>query len=207
MSVTENVEEAEEAEEAEAAGAVEDVPGADEGAEAGKAGPWWRRSRGFLAGALAVVLLVGGGVGFLFRAHQLRDVPAARNHALTDTETTAQVAGDVSNALGKIFSYTPEDTGVTAKAARELLAGKAAEQYTELFGQVGTRAVEQQLTLTTQVVRAGVVRLEGGEAYLLVFLDQTAQRKGKVAGAVAAQLSVTAELRGGRWLITDIKAR
>ncbi|WP_329125850.1 hypothetical protein [Streptomyces sp. NBC_01465] len=194
MSVTENVEETE-------------VEEAEEPEQDAKATPPWLRSRTVLAGALAVVLLVLGGCGFLFRAHQLRDVAAAKNHALTDTETTTQVAGDISNALGKIFSYTPEDTSVTAKEARDLLAGKAAQQYTALFGQVGTRAAEQKLTLTTQVVRAGVVRLEGGEAHLLVFLDQTAQRKGKAATSVAAQLSVTAELRNGSWLITDIKAR
>jgi Mce-associated membrane protein len=199
VSVTENVESVEDVDDD-----VEEVQDLD---GPGGSGPWWRRGRGFLAFALTVVLLVAGGCGFLYRSHQLRDVPAARNHALTDTETTARVAGDVSNALGKVFSYTPEDTGVTAKEARELLAGKAAKQYTELFGQVGTRAEQQRLTLTTQVVRAGVVTLEGGEAHLLVFLDQTAQRKGKAAGAVAAQLSVTAELRDGSWLITDIKAR
>ncbi|MEV0090794.1 hypothetical protein [Streptomyces sp. NPDC050738] len=193
MSVTEEVEEDTETPDAETEEAVRVAP--------------WRRHRGLLAGVLAVLLLVLGGCGFLLRAHQLRDVPAAHNHALTDTETTTQVAGDVSNALGKIFSYTPQDTSVTAKEAREPLAGKAAQQYTELFGQVGTRAVQQKLTLTTQAVRAGVVRLSGGEAHLLVFLDQTAQRKGKAATAVAAQLSVTAELRHGSWLITDIKAR
>ncbi|MCX4553816.1 hypothetical protein [Streptomyces sp. NBC_01500] len=165
------------------------------------------RGRGPLVVAVAVLLLVLGGAGLLFRAHQLRSTPAAANQALTDTEATAQVTGDVSDALGKVLSYTPQATGVTEQAARELLAGKAARQYGALFGQVGKRAQEQKLTLTTQVVRAGVTRLTGSEAHLLVFLDQTAQRKGKPAEVVAAQLSVTAELRGGNWLITDITAR
>ncbi|MFJ3697048.1 hypothetical protein ACIPW9_23335 [Streptomyces sp. NPDC090052] len=163
--------------------------------------------RALLAAGLAVLLLVLGGAGMLFRAHQLRSTPAAGNRALTDTEATSQVTGDVSDTLGKVLSYTPQATDVTAQSARELLAGKAAKQYTALFGQVGKRAKEQKLTLTTQVVRAGVTRLTGSEARLLVFLDQTAQRKGRPAGVVAAQLSVTAELRGGNWLITDITAR
>ncbi|WP_406152965.1 hypothetical protein OG217_04450 [Streptomyces sp. NBC_01023] len=165
------------------------------------------RRRALVAAGLAVLLLVLGGAGMLFRAHQLRTTPAAGNHALTDTEATSQVTGDVSDTLGKVLSYTPQATDVTAQSARELLAGKAAKQYNALFGQVGKRAKEQKLTLTTQVVRAGVTRLTGSEAQLLVFLDQTAQRKGRPAGVVAAQLSVTAELRGGNWLITDITAR
>lgn len=183
-----------------------DAPDTPEAGEPTAPGGRGRR-RALIAGGLAVLLLVLGGAGMLFRAHQLRNTPAAGNRALTDTEATSQVTGDVSDTLGKVLSYTPQATDVTAQSARELLAGKAAKQYTALFGQVGKRAKEQQLTLTTQVVRAGVTRLTGTEARLLVFLDQTAQRKGKPAGVVAAQLSVTAELRGGNWLITDITAR
>ncbi|WP_406135444.1 hypothetical protein [Streptomyces sp. NBC_01089] len=182
-----------------------DTPDAREtGAPTAPGGRGHRRA--LIAGGLAVLLVLGG-AGMLFRAHQLRNTPAAGNRALTDTEATSQVTGDVSDTLGKVLSYTPQATDVTAQSARALLAGKAAKQYTALFGQVGKRAKEQQLTLTTQVVRAGVTRLTGTEARLLVFLDQTAQRKGKPAGVVAAQLSVTAELRGGNWLITDITAR
>ncbi|WP_405564355.1 hypothetical protein [Streptomyces sp. NBC_01180] len=181
---------------------VSDVPDEETPGASGRG-----RRRALIAAGLAVLLLVLGGAGMLFRAHQLRTTPAAANHALADTEATSQVTGDVSDTLGKVLSYTPQATDVTAQSARELLAGKAAKQYAALFGQVGKRAKEQKLTLTTQVVRAGVTRLTGSEARLLVFLDQTAQRKGRPAGVVAAQLSVTAELRGGNWLITDITAR
>ena len=57
------------------------------------------------------------------------------------------------------------------------------------------------------MVRAGVVELTADRAQLLVFLDQTAQREGQAATTAAAQLSVTAQLRGGHWRITDLKAR
>jgi Mce-associated membrane protein len=117
------------------------------------------------------------------------------------------VVGDVSSALGKVFSYTPTQTAVTKQAARELLAGKAARQYAELFGQVEKRAAEQNLTLTTHVVRAGVTRLTDRSAHLLVFLDQVAERRGKAPVTAAAQLSVTAELHNGRWQIVGITSR
>lgn len=159
------------------------------------------------AAVAAVLALVLGGAALLFRAAQLNDTPAAANHALTDTEATTRVTGEVSSALTKVFSYSPAQTGTTRQAARELLAGKAARQYGELFGQVEKRAAEQKLTLTTHVVRAGVTRLTDRGAHLLVFLDQVAERRGKTPVTSAAQLSVTAELHEGRWQIVDITSR
>jgi Mce-associated membrane protein len=163
---------------------------------------WWPIA---LAGVLAALLLAS--VVGLVRAGQLRDDPAAANKALTDTEGTSNLIGDVSTTLSKVFSYTPDNTQVTADDAKDLLGGRAATQYNELFGQVKSRVAEQKLTLTTHVVRAGVIRLDGKSAKLHVFLDQTAERKGKKPTNAAAQLSITAELRGGHWRITAMKSR
>ncbi|MFF4094996.1 hypothetical protein ACFYYY_14315 [Streptomyces sp. NPDC001834] len=165
--------------------------------------------RRFLAGAavLLAVALLAAGAGLLFKARQLRDTPAADNLALTDTAATARVVGDVSNALGTVFSYGPRDTGATKESARRYLGGKALQQYAALFGQVEKQARDQELTLTTRVVKAGVTRLTGTGAHLLVFLDQVHERRGRPATTAAAQLSVTAELRGGHWRIVDIAAR
>ncbi|MFI6105312.1 hypothetical protein [Streptomyces sp. NPDC051310] len=165
------------------------------------------RSRSRAVAPLAVALLLLTGGWFLWRTQQLTGSPATGNHALTDTEATARVVTDVSGALGRVFSYTPRDTAATRQAARRLLDGRAARQYDTLFTQVERRAAEQELTLTTHVVRAGVSRLTDRSAHLLVFLDQVAQRAGKPATTTAAQLSVTAELRDGRWRIVDLTAR
>ncbi|MFC9247895.1 hypothetical protein ACFT7S_28935 [Streptomyces sp. NPDC057136] len=160
-----------------------------------------------IAGAfLAVALLVAGGLLFA-EGRQLRDTPATSNRALTDTEATTEVAGDVSNALGKVFSYSPQATAATKASAQEVLAGKALKQYAALFGQVEKQAADQKLTLTTQVVRAAVTRLTGSSAHLLVFLDQVYERRGKAPTTAAAQLSVSAELRDGRWYIVEITSR
>ncbi|MCX5386712.1 hypothetical protein [Streptomyces sp. NBC_00083] len=159
-----------------------------------------------LTGLLAAVLLVVG-AGLLLQARQLTHAPAVSNRALTDAGATTQVIGDVSNTLGKVFSYVPQDTRATEDAAKDLLGGRAATQYAALFGELKQRVAEQKLTLTTHVVRAGVVRLTRDRAELLVFLDQRAQRDGKPATAAAAQLTVTAQLTHGYWQITDIQAR
>jgi Mce-associated membrane protein len=174
------------------------------GAGGGVAPRWPRRRLAAVAALTAAVLLSGG---LLYAAAQLRDPAVSGNHALTDSAATDQVAGEVSNALSRIFAYTPEDTQSTAEAARDVLDGAAATQYQKLFGQIRQQVASQQLTLTTRVVRAGVVSLSASRARLLVFLDQTAQRAGAAPTSAAAQLAVTAEFKGGHWRITELTAR
>ncbi|MEU7293758.1 hypothetical protein AB0A76_11205 [Streptomyces exfoliatus] len=163
----------------------------------------WRKA--VLPAVVAVLLLAGS--AFFHFADQLRSTPSARNHALTDPGATTRVSGDVGEGLARIFSYAPAGADAAERSARTVLAGRAARQYTELFAQVRASLVEQRLTLTTQAVRTGVIELDGNRARLLVFLDQTSRRDKAAATTAAAQLTVTAEFRGDRWLIVDIKAR
>ncbi|MFJ6808235.1 hypothetical protein ACIQRK_19755 [Streptomyces anulatus] len=155
-------------------------------------------------GALLAVALIATGGALYAEGRQLRDTPATANLALTDAEATTRVTGDVSSALGKIFSYGPGATAATRAAAKEVLAGKALQQYAALFGQVERQSADQKLTLTTEVVRAGVTRLTGSSARLLVFLDQVYERRGRAPTTASAQLTVVAELREGRWWIVEI---
>uniref|UniRef100_A0AAU2UYA9 Mce-associated membrane protein n=1 Tax=Streptomyces sp. NBC_00003 TaxID=2903608 RepID=A0AAU2UYA9_9ACTN len=164
-----------------------------------------RLRRALILGCVLMLLL--SGAGLLLQARQLTHTPATGNHALTDASATTRVIGDVSNTLGKVFSYVPQDTRATEDAAKELLGGRAAGQYAALFGELKQRVAEQKLSLTTHVVRAGVTRLTRDTAELLVFLDQRAQRDGKPATTAAAQLSISAQLTDGHWQITDIRAR
>ncbi|MEU0083220.1 hypothetical protein [Streptomyces sp. NPDC006274] len=187
--------------EEEAEADLRDKPPPDDGPA-----PCARRRHTSVVVAVVLALVLGGAL-LLVRAGQMTGAPAADNRALTDTAATARVTGDVSNALTEVFSYRPGDTAATRESARELLAGRAARQYAELFGQVEKHAAEQKLTLTTHVVRAGVTRLTGRSARLLVFLDQVSQRQGAAPATAAAQLSVTAELADGRWRIVDIASR
>ncbi|WP_217227098.1 hypothetical protein [Streptomyces anulatus] len=155
-------------------------------------------------GALLAVALIATGGALYAEGRQLRDTPATANLALTDAEATTRVTGDVSSALGKIFSYGPGATAATRAAAKEVLAGKALQQYAALFGQVERQSADQKLTLTTEVVRAGVTRLTDSSAHLLVFLDQVYERRGRAPTTASAQLTVVAELREGRWWIVEI---
>ncbi|MDL4818446.1 hypothetical protein [Actinomadura opuntiae] len=140
-------------------------------------------------------------------AGRFRDDGTPHDRAVLDGVATTDVTGDVSTALGRIFSYTPADVDTARRAASEVLTGSAAAQYEKIYGQVRRQAPAQRVTLTTRVVRAGVVSLTGDTARLLVFLDQTATRAGKPDGTpAAAQLTVTAHRDGGRWRITELKS-
>ncbi|WP_435798579.1 hypothetical protein [Streptomyces prasinus] len=167
--------------------------------------PAGRLRRAALAGTAA--LLLAAGCGFLHAAHQLRSAPPVRNQALTDTEATTRVAGEVGHALARAFSYTPDGTAAAERSARTGLDGRAARQYRALFDQVRDDLTAQRVTLSTRVARTGVIELDGGTARLLVFLDQTSHRGKGTATTAAAQLTVTARLVDDQWRITDIKAR
>ncbi|MFC8128507.1 hypothetical protein [Streptomyces sp. NPDC057302] len=158
-----------------------------------------------LALVLAALLLSGGTL--LVLTDRTANTPGAANQALTDSERTRRVIADVSDALTTIFTYTPDALATTERRAHDVLRGKAAKDYRALFGTLRRQVTEQQLSLTTQVVRAGAVELTGDQARLLVFLDQRAKREGAKATTAAAQLSITARLHDGHWTITDIKAR
>jgi Mce-associated membrane protein len=158
--------------------------------------------------ALALVLgLAGAGLRVLGARAERHD-PSRADQALVDPEATSVVVGDVSNGLTKIFSYTPDSTATTEQDAAEVLSGTAASQYRTLFAQVKQHAAAEKLTVTTHVVQAGVVRLTGDTAQLLVFLDQVIVRTDRPKGmSAAAQLAVTARRQGGHWRIVDIHAR
>ncbi|MDU0253739.1 hypothetical protein RVN83_10920 [Streptomyces sp. PU10] len=177
--------------------------------------PNGRLRKAALAGTAAALIL--GGCGFFYAAHQLRSEAPVRNQALTDTEATTRVAGDVGSALARVFSYTPDGTAAAERSASTVLDGRAARQYETLFARVRDDLTDQRVTLSTRAVRTGVIELDGDRARLLVFLDQTSHKgkgkdKGKDKGdaeatTAAAQLTVTARLDGDQWRIVDIKAR
>lgn len=196
---TRQVEEAVEPEEApeETTGETPHEPGRIAGAV--------RRHRlGAVSLVVAAVLALAGAL-FLVRAAQLRGVDAAGNSALVDDKATRQVIAEVSDGLGKVFSYSYTDTDATSRAADAVLFGKAKAQYEKLFSQVTAHAADQKLTLKTTVVEAGVRKLSGDDATVLAFLDQHATRADTgSSSASAAQLLVTAHRSGGHWHITSI---
>jgi Mce-associated membrane protein len=167
-----------------------------------------RRDRWWVVLLVVAVLLAGLGGWFQLRAGELRSDPSTANTALVDTGRTAEVSAEVTSALNRIFSYSYDRTEQTERAAADLLRGEARETYDRLFARVRELAPEQKLVLTTSVVSAAVQVLTEDSATVLVFLDQSATRADRDASnAAAAQLSVTVQREGDRWVITGLEPR
>lgn len=163
--------------------------------------PVWQWVALVVAALMVAVGIVGG-----WQAHDLRSDAASRNHALVDATATAEVQSQVSQALVKVFSYDYSDPTVTQQAAAQLLSGQARKQYDTLFKTLQEKAPGQQLVLSAQVQSAAVKTLTGTTATLLVFLDQSSQRKtDKQASVSAAQIDVDAAKVGGVWKVTGLK--
>lgn len=198
------------AEDAEDAGDAEDaeVDPPDEDEDPPERSRFFSPRRLTIALGVVAALLIGAGSWALVAAGNLRDSPAARNSALVDTGRTAEVSAAVSGALNQIFSYSYDKTEVTEQAAKDVLRGDALTTYDKLFAEVRAKAPEQKLVLTSRVVYSAVQSIEGDHARLFVFLDQSATRVDtNTTSAAAAQLSITAVLEDGKWVITDMAPR
>jgi Mce-associated membrane protein len=166
-----------------------------------------RALRGPLVLAVASLVVALAGTGLLIAAAHVRGSPAAANGAVTDQAATRQVLTAVAADVSAIYSYSSADIGAVQQAAQQFLAGQAAAQYQELLPLLRRNAAGQQLTVVSRVVRAGVTYLSADSAQVLVFIDQTVTRGHNNGSTARAQLAITAQLRGGRWLITGIEAR
>lgn len=154
---------------------------------------------------LVVVAVVLAGLAVFFRgkANELTSGDTT-NTALTDSATTSQIKGQLSNAIKQTFSYNYTDLASTEKAVKENLTGKALCEYNLLFGEVKQYAPEQKIVLDTTVREMGIVRIDGDRAEALVYIDQLSTRVDvNKTVAVGGQFAVQAKKVGDHWKITE----
>lgn len=155
----------------------------------------------------AATVLLGAFAAWAFTsAASLRDDPTRQNTALTDISRTSEVKGQITEAVGAVFSYTYASPEKSEKAARTYLTGKAVQQHQDMLAEVRAQAPKQKLVLTTTVTESGVELLDGDRARLLVFADQSNTRTGKDEETTyaAAMFAVDAVRRGDTWRIAAI---
>jgi Mce-associated membrane protein len=157
---------------------------------------------GWLVGVVVVAVCLAG--WFAVSAYRVRD-DASANTALADVPATEAVVDQVSRALRTSFSYDYTNIDRTKRAARDVLTGRAIEQYDALLERVTQQAAAEQLVLTTAVRSVGVMELRDEHARLLVFLDRQTVRAGNRHESASGQLLVTADRTTGAWKITDIQ--
>jgi len=163
------------------------------------------RVRVLAAIGLVAVLCALTGLVMLRMTEEIRATESAQNLAVVNGELTTEVEGEVGQALTQILSFDQANPEATQEAADRVLTGDAAEQYDTLIGDLEERAPGQQLTLTATVAVIGVSHLTATEADLLVFLDQSSERKSDGNTSVAAaQLKIGAVKKDDAWLISTI---
>ncbi|MFJ1676953.1 hypothetical protein ACIODT_18465 [Streptomyces sp. NPDC088251] len=187
-------------------GPGEDREGEQEEAE-GRREPWRRLGVRLPAVLCALTVLLGAFAAWAFgSAASLRDDPARQNTALTDISRTSEVKGQISEAVGAVFSYTYASPAKSERAAKSYLVGKAVQQHEDMLAQVRAQGQKQKLVLTTTVTDSGVELLDGDRARLLIFADQSNTRTGTSDETTyaAAMFAVDAVRRGDTWRISGI---
>jgi Mce-associated membrane protein len=180
-----------------------DSPVAATGRPAGAIYP--RRTLALLLLGALTVILGGFGIWATVHASNLRAQSAQQNTALVDSAATSAVRDQVDSAVQTIFSYSYANTGATRQAAQQVLTGPAIQQYNSLFALVQREAPAEKLVVTTTVTNSGVELLTGGQARVLIFVNQQDTRAGTSQTTYGgAMLAVTAVDQAGRWKVENI---
>lgn len=158
--------------------------------------------------AVAAVVLATVAVVAGIQDARLRGTPAAANTALVDVGTTAEVAGQLSDAIQTVYSFDFARLDENEKAARDVITPEFATQFDRLFGEVRARAPQQQAVVSATVTQTAVKEITGDRAVLVAFVDQQATRAAPDAQsqqlAAAGRLTVTGERVDGRWKIAAV---
>jgi Mce-associated membrane protein len=152
----------------------------------------------------AVVMALCLAAWFRGEANQLAGSAAASNDALVDAGTTAQVSGQVRDAVQRVFSYDYARLDDNERAATEVVTGAYVQSFHQQFARIRELAPQQQAVVVATVPALAVKSLDGDRAIVVVFLDQQAHQAGQATPLLASgRVSVTAQLVDGKWKIAD----
>ncbi|MBB6373459.1 hypothetical protein BKA01_000681 [Pseudonocardia eucalypti] len=155
-------------------------------------------------GAVAAVSLLAC-VPLGFGAWRANGSAELENRAFLDTGATAQLAGQVSDAMIAAYSYDFRNMAASESEARAVITGDFVAEFTRNFEPLKKVALEQQLVLQTTVPIAGVTDLRGDTARLLMMVNQHGTKgAAKEPIAVNAPLVVEARKVDGRWKIARV---
>lgn len=162
--------------------------------------------------AAALVVLTGLAVFFGIADARLRGTPSAANTALVDVGATAEVSGQLTDALQTIYSYDFARLDENERAARAVITPEFADQFNQLFAQVRQLAPQQQAVVTATVTVSAVKEITGDRAVLVAFMDQQATRAAASSGqptqfSAAGRLTVTGQKVDGRWKIAAVESK
>lgn len=184
---------------------------ADDERQPGRLGFAVLRARAVPLLACAFVLLTAAAVAFGVLGSRLYDTPSAANSALVDVGATAEVAGQLSDALETVYSFDYTRLDENERAARDAITPGFGAEFDRLFGQVREQAPQQQAVVSATVTLSAVKEITGDHAVMVVFVDQQATRAAADPQsqqlAAAGRLTVVGERVDGRWKIASVVPR
>jgi len=151
----------------------------------------------------ALVIAVVLAAWFRGKANQLAGSAAASNDALVDVGTTAQVSGQVRDAVQRVYSYDFARLDDDERAAADVLTGPLVQEYHQQFAQVRQLAPSEQAVVVATVPTLAVRSLNGDRAIVVVFVERQA-RHGTPPPPLAG-LTVTAQRVNGSWKIAEVE--
>jgi Mce-associated membrane protein len=158
--------------------------------------------------ALVAVLVIALGLAAWLRGETngVLASAASSNRALLDVGATAEVSGQVRDAVERVFSYDFARLDDNERAAAAVITGPFALDYQHQFTRVRELAPGQQAVVVATVPALAVKVLDGDRAIVVVFIDQQANRGGQAQPLVAAgRLRVTAQRVTGSWKIAEVE--
>jgi len=127
------------------------------------------------------------------------------NKAFVDSAATAELVGQVTNAMTTVYSYDYNTLPANEAAAKGVITGKFATEFPRVFEPVKQLAPQEQAVLKSTVPAAGVILLQGDRARLLMMVDQIGTRgTAKEPTGATARLVVDAQKVDGRWKIAEV---
>ncbi|MGH3813881.1 MAG: hypothetical protein ACRDUV_15755 [Pseudonocardiaceae bacterium] len=151
----------------------------------------------------ALVIALGLAAWFRGEANQLLGSAAASNDALLDAGATAEVSGQVRDAVQLIFSYDFARLDDNERAAAEVVTGPLAQEYRQEFALVRQLAPEQQSVVVAKVPALAVKMLDGDRATVVVFIERQATQGPQPPPLLG--LTVTAQRVDGSWKVADVE--
>ncbi|MBO0851217.1 MAG: hypothetical protein J2P20_17270, partial [Pseudonocardia sp.] len=169
------------------------------------AGARARRLRRLVVLGVAAVVLVAATVVTAVGAMTARDSGALANKAFVNSPDTAEVIGQVTDAVATVYSYDYKSLPANESAAKAVITGQFGQDFSRVFEPVKQLAPSQQAVLRTTVRGAGVSQLQGDRARLLMMVDQSGVRgAAKEPTGATARLVVDAQKIDGRWKISEV---
>jgi Mce-associated membrane protein len=159
-----------------------------------------------MASILLAAALVFIGLAWWFGIEDNRLGVETSNTALLDVTRTSQVNQAATSAVETLFSYDFNDIAKTQDAAKDLLLNDdVRNRYNSLMGEVQRLAPQQKMVVTVKASRSAVVMLQGDDARVMVFVDQTATRTDQnQTNSGSAQLWVSLHFTDGKWKLAGL---